>query len=274
MTKYPFSDLTIAIYDKSPDQNRLDQVVEAIRRMDPRVEFVRVGLVPSAADVFRRCGFLLIEASAPDASKMIDSSIGASCIPLIGLNQSLDVRYPDEWQWRDAQDAVERYKSFRSAPEVYYALLASCKRLSRILSCGFDYSTIRTALQGNREPTLGVPLKMAGVLDAFSETCFGVECDLTLVNPDNWERFIDEERPDLLLVESAWYGNGGKWQYLVGTYPGSTRDKLREMIAGFRNAGIPTAFWNKEDPPHFNQFIEAAALFDFVFTTDENCIPS
>ena len=31
-------------------------------------------------------------------------------------------------------------------------------------------------------------------------------------------------------------------------------------------------FWNKEDPPNFEDFIDAAAQFDYVFTTDANCI--
>jgi hypothetical protein len=32
-------------------------------------------------------------------------------------------------------------------------------------------------------------------------------------------------------------------------------------------------FWNKEDPPNFNLFLPLAKLFDYVFTTDVDCIP-
>lgn len=37
---------------------------------------------------------------------------------------------------------------------------------------------------------------------------------------------------------------------------------------------IPTIFWNKEDPVHFNSFIKTAQYFDFIFTTDEDSIPN
>lgn len=35
---------------------------------------------------------------------------------------------------------------------------------------------------------------------------------------------------------------------------------------------MPTVFWNKEDPVHYNTFLEVAKLFDYVFTTDEGSI--
>lgn len=33
-------------------------------------------------------------------------------------------------------------------------------------------------------------------------------------------------------------------------------------------------FWNKEDPPHFDDFLETAKLFDVVFTSDSRLIPA
>ena len=45
------------------------------------------------------------------------------------------------------------------------------------------------------------------------------------------------------------------------------------MLNYCRSRGIPTVFWNKEDPPHFDDFIGAAKEFDFVFTTDADCVP-
>jgi glycosyltransferase involved in cell wall biosynthesis len=35
---------------------------------------------------------------------------------------------------------------------------------------------------------------------------------------------------------------------------------------------VPTAFWNKEDPVHFSTFRNTVGLFDFVFTTDVDCV--
>jgi hypothetical protein len=40
------------------------------------------------------------------------------------------------------------------------------------------------------------------------------------------------------------------------------------MLAECRERGVPTVFWNKEDPAHFADFIDTAALFNRVYTTD------
>lgn len=39
------------------------------------------------------------------------------------------------------------------------------------------------------------------------------------------------------------------------------------MIAGFRKRNVPTIFWNKEDPVHFDAFLEAARRCDVILTT-------
>ncbi|WP_317259846.1 glycosyltransferase [Kocuria atrinae] len=77
---------------------------------------------------------------------------------------------------------------------------------------------------------------------------------------------------NLLFVESAWHGNGDDWQYqLTGT--SGVKDSIKELATHCREQGIPTVFWNKEDPPHYEDFLECARLFDHVFTTDVNKIP-
>ena len=44
------------------------------------------------------------------------------------------------------------------------------------------------------------------------------------------------------------------------------------MVNEFKEKSIPAVFWNKEDPPHFEDFLDCARLFDFVFTSDERKI--
>ena len=121
-------------------------------------------------------------------------------------------------------------------------------------------------------------LRVAGVLDEMSRACFDPECrlqcDFTMAD---WRERLEADPPHLLLVESAWSGNGGGWQYGVASYPHPDYrglPQLRALIAWCRERGIPTVFWNKEDPVHFERFKEAAALFDHIFTTDANCIPA
>jgi spore maturation protein CgeB/SAM-dependent methyltransferase len=128
----------------------------------------------------------------------------------------------------------------------------------------------------DREPSppRGDRLCVASILDEMSEACFAPECDLVPLALD-WREQLDRRRPDLLLVESAWNGNGDEWQYRIAQYPRKDLaglPALRALIDGCRERGIPTAFWNKEDPVHFDRFSEAASLFDHVFTTDARCV--
>jgi SAM-dependent methyltransferase/glycosyltransferase involved in cell wall biosynthesis len=129
----------------------------------------------------------------------------------------------------------------------------------------------------DREPSppRGDRLCVASILDEMSEACFAPECDLVPLALEDWREQLDRRRPDLLLVESAWSGNGGEWQYRIAQYPRKDLaglPALRALIDGCRERGIPTAFWNKEDPVHFDRFSEAASLFDHVFTTDAGCV--
>jgi SAM-dependent methyltransferase len=121
----------------------------------------------------------------------------------------------------------------------------------------------------------GGRLRVASILDEMSEACFAPECDLVPLALGGWREQLDQRPPDLLLVESAWNGNGGEWQYRIAQYPREDLaglPALRALLAGCRERGIPTAFWNKEDPVHFDRFAEAASLFDHVFTTDARCV--
>jgi septal ring factor EnvC (AmiA/AmiB activator)/glycosyltransferase involved in cell wall biosynthesis len=121
-------------------------------------------------------------------------------------------------------------------------------------------------------------LRVAGVLDEMSRACFGPECDLFCeFTMEDWEEQLTARPPHLLLVESAWSGNSGGWQYGVASYPHphyAGLPKLRALLEWCRERGIPTLFWNKEDPVHFERFKEAAALFDHILTSDSNCIPA
>lgn len=114
-------------------------------------------------------------------------------------------------------------------------------------------------------------LKVATVLDDFSAVAWGYEFDCLPVTPHNWQEVLEAERPDFLLVESAWAGNDGAWQYHL-TGESAPRPALVEMLSYARKKNIPSVFWNKEDPPHFEDFLDTAALFDIVFTSDSNKI--
>lgn len=121
-------------------------------------------------------------------------------------------------------------------------------------------------------PRPGRPV-VAAILDTFSAHCFRYEADLVPVTPEGWRDEIERSNPAFLLVESAWTGNDGAWHGLIVEPRLSDRNPLRDLILHCRARDIPTVFWNKEDPPHFDRFVDAARNFDVIFTTDADCIP-
>ncbi|WP_186439443.1 glycosyltransferase [Corynebacterium sp. NML180780] len=108
------------------------------------------------------------------------------------------------------------------------------------------------------------PFTVGCILDEFSYAAWSPEFALVPLEPGTHVPPVD-----FVLVESAWAGNGGKWQFqLVGKNAPSPA--LREIIEQCRSRNIPTVFWNKEDPSHFEDFQSTAELFDFIATTDSN----
>ncbi len=119
----------------------------------------------------------------------------------------------------------------------------------------------------------GPPLqdrKIACIMDEFSYECFRYESQFIPLEPENWIETMLEEQPDLLMVESAWRGQGGKWQHKISSWRNSRKDIIYKLVEYCRKQNIPTVFWNKEDPSNFEFFIDSARFFDYIFTSDEN----
>lgn len=114
-------------------------------------------------------------------------------------------------------------------------------------------------------------LRVAVVLDDFSRLALAPEWTQVEVTPAAWESQV-AEGIDLLFVESAWHGNGGTWRYQL-TGPSAPSPALVALVEHCRAAGVPTVFWCKEDPVHFDDFVDTAALFDHVLTTDVEMVP-
>ena len=115
------------------------------------------------------------------------------------------------------------------------------------------------------------PLRVGVIADAFTLASFRYEWQQVELTPSDWAEQLDGL--DLVFVESAWNGNGGAWQYHL-TGPSAPRPAVVALVEGCRARGIPTVFWNKEDPTHFEDFLDTARLFDWVFTTDVERVPA
>lgn len=129
-----------------------------------------------------------------------------------------------------------------------------------------------------REASIGVglprnpQLRVGIIMDDFSAAAFAAEWTVVALRPDSWQAQLRGEMLDFVVVESAWAGNAGMWRGKI-TGPAGPSAAFRELIAGCRAAGLPAVFWNKEDPPHYEDFLPAARLFEHVFTTDANMLP-
>jgi glycosyltransferase involved in cell wall biosynthesis/SAM-dependent methyltransferase len=112
-------------------------------------------------------------------------------------------------------------------------------------------------------------LRIAAVMDEFTFQSYNPECNLVQLRPDTYLKQLEEFRPHLLFIESAWKGVEGLWQLKIS----NESAEINSCIAWCKNKKIPTMFWNKEDPVHFGTFLPLAQKVDFIFTTDIDCIP-
>lgn len=119
-----------------------------------------------------------------------------------------------------------------------------------------------------RKPA-GDKLRIAAIMDEFTCQCYAPECTLLELSPDTWQQQMQDFHPDVLFVESAWQGKDGAWKQKVSNF----LDPVPNLLAWCRKAGIPSIFWNKEDPVHYGAFLPLARAADVVFTTDIDCIP-
>ncbi|MFF5790421.1 glycosyltransferase [Paeniglutamicibacter sp. NPDC012692] len=107
-------------------------------------------------------------------------------------------------------------------------------------------------------------LRIAGIMDEFTGSAFASACILNLPKLETWQSEFIEFQPNLIIVESAWQGNGGSWAGKIHRIS----PELQELLRWSKKNNVPTVFWNKEDPVHYNSFLSTATLFDYVFTTD------
>ena len=127
------------------------------------------------------------------------------------------------------------------------------------------------------QPGVYGQLKIALVTDYFTADCLSAECRIRLLTPTNFRSVLDGWQPDLVFVESTFHGVNGEWRYELAKQSKLMRLRqpkvIFQLIEHARTKGIPTVFWNKDDGAFFETFIDLAKAFDFVFTTDQECIP-
>lgn len=130
-----------------------------------------------------------------------------------------------------------------------------------------DTEYVRNCLL-NHEQDNAASLKVACVMDEFTYGSYRYECNLLQLTPQDWETQLQQFQPELVFIESAWRGKDDLW----GSKVGHNSHELQGILKWCSDHQVPSVFWNKEDPVHFETFLSTAKQFDFVFTTDIDCI--
>ncbi|WP_246475861.1 glycosyltransferase family protein [Brevibacterium renqingii] len=113
-------------------------------------------------------------------------------------------------------------------------------------------------------------VRVGAILDEFSAQSLGFEWTTIPLSRTEWPNQLADL--DFVFVESAWNGNDGEWKFKLTGSSGPSAE-IVDLLAECRRRGLPTVFWNKEDPPHFDDFLPLAKLADAVFTSDSRLIP-
>lgn len=156
---------------------------------------------------------------------------------------------------------TEQTRSWNHVTRVYAQALQGVSSAAR--SAGQAHAANAKSLE---QITLGL------IADQFTTDTLASAVKVVRLSPDNWQQELAQQPIDALFVESAWKGNNGQWHRKVGYYSDEEFAPLQALLAHCRKQAIPSLFWNKEDPVHFDRFRKTASLCDHVFTTDSRRI--
>lgn len=118
-------------------------------------------------------------------------------------------------------------------------------------------------------------MKIALIADEFTRIGLELEDGVEVYNltPSNFASVLLFNKPDVLLVESAWRGYKDSWKSKIADYGSGKIDlHLLALVKLSRSLKIPTYFYNKEDPVNYERFDKNVAIFEYVLTSEERCI--
>ena len=114
--------------------------------------------------------------------------------------------------------------------------------------------------------------RIAVICDQFYWDSVKDAADFIYIEPDNWQECVKDI--DCLLIVSAWQGLGESAKWRGVAHEGTKRRALAyEIIEHCKQRNVPAIFYSKEDPPNYDAFLGLAKKCDFVFTSDDGCVP-
>ncbi|RBP62931.1 spore maturation protein CgeB [Brevibacterium sanguinis] len=172
------------------------------------------------------------------------------------------------WHFRNGGiDAVSKWRKRRS---IQQATAAVSEKVTAGRLADQVLTELFPALPLPQRRPVFADVRVGVILDEFSAMSFGFEWTAVPLTRTGWREEL--ESVDFVFVESAWNGNSGDWKYQLTSTRGPSAEVV-ELLSDCRSRGIRTVFWNKEDPPHFDDFLPVARLCDVVFTSDERLLP-
>ncbi|MBI95546.1 hypothetical protein CL656_00120 [bacterium] len=118
----------------------------------------------------------------------------------------------------------------------------------------------------NLIPSYNKKINVVGIFDEMFYNSIKHLFNITLCS--NNPNYVIPKNTDLFIVESCWNGNNGMFKTIIFW----NKTILINLLNKCKNRNIPTIFINKEDYINYKRFINTAKLFDYIFTTDINCI--
>lgn len=141
----------------------------------------------------------------------------------------------------------------------------------KLSSLKLNNERVTSTLSISKETTFAATLKglrVASIMDEFTFNSYASECTLFGLTPQNWKKELEAFNPDVVFIESAWRGKLDLW----GAKVGHMSQEVVDIALWCKENDVPSLFWNKEDPIHFETFLSTARLFDYIFTTDIDCV--
>lgn len=105
-----------------------------------------------------------------------------------------------------------------------------------------------------------------------SKTCFKSEFNLISADATSFEAQLDQQDIDIVFVENVCNTTDKIWRFSRSELNSEYGASFKALLKACKEKDIPTVFWNKDDPANYDMFIDAAKLFDYVFTVDDSLI--
>ena len=90
------------------------------------------------------------------------------------------------------------------------------------------------------------------------------------LSPDNYQKVLEKDL-DILIYTTCWKGiSNEEWRGVK--FRDAPKKALSEILAYAEKHNIKTVFQTIEDPSNFDYFLPVAEKFEYIFTTDTDCI--